>query len=1714
MNVVIPANLLARPALADLDAPAQDVRVPGVALGQAANLLLGLRPQWKNAETLGLPFFPPEIDALPTQQVVITPSPSAFWSFPSISLHDDLDSLLGDVLSIQIAPVLGDQGALSLPTGTLATDQLDREAVLGRLSTQLGIDLTREYSFMLVQLVRQVGEASHRYVAGSGGAETDHLTPRAQAIVNALPGVTALRPDMPTTLGEATAILGCFGTIGTHFVSAVTAGDRIFQVFAYERDTTFEAIKAAFNKSTRGAATLSGIEAISFRYYTTPRGNDTGLDLGYVRARGSLCIASNDPAFARSLKAGEWHQKRAGGDSIFAAYDEAAQDSKVQLEQFVQVVPISVTLTPIGNLVPVEKSTYARWLWTTILKGALLQKHGTRMRMTFPEARPFSWSDWLPQSGGWLSTIMTPSVNVYDTHVALPSVRLTNRAVVKNFTSWSIVLEGGTNVTEIPGGNVAMAAFLIDASGDGQPPILQLDNKAAVDSLTLLCDQMFGALVIQDKAKQIRRTAVSGIVLETTPATGDTGRASVRASRDMYGVRSTDWLSRQIDNLNFALTSCQTLLYGRGGDDKSARMLARAALSWLAELIPNREDVADDLLAFRTRAAYLAHIAGRLQEDGVPVPYLTYSAYENYINALTGAASSLDSAIQSYQAQIAIQTAREQAAKTAEEVNRNIKTTGQLLSSYIGAVAKNQDDIAGSYDSIIQVKQRDLDSAIKSLATISKSVDDQQIAVENAKLEFQQAMVKFEETEIIKFCLNVAVGLITIGFAFAIPSSSINAVKDLGETAQKIQKLANVLKALMDFEKTLESFGRSMVALNKTLDDLQKVSLDLPTSRQWNEMALNFDAALAGAPSEVGGQKAKLVAAFKIMVLRVQDLLTTQAKIATFRAEIALNTAQQKINADHRARLQKLTANLHLGDELTPPNVSEIDLIGLCGQLQSRLNQCLSALSQALVLQDSAVVYELLSPPTPIRGFDLTTLRLTMASQQGAILKAKTKFNPPPTKHDPIQISIKGVPIWALTRGNIYSFELQPSMSEFQPYNMVRVQKVTADITNIKTSASGRYIVTLSCLGNPFQDRDELGVPLTYNTITRKFGPFEYNVFTKKLLSGEDTGEIGSEITKITPFSTWQVALPNDANINLDLDFGGEVTVDIVLTFWVETLFSVSMRRMLRARGINVAMATHADMVSLLRESPLAVADAARPAATLDDMLTQMSQAQGVLKGWDCVLNLLEDPVNKFIAAQFAERYPTSKPMVVDVGFGQSLPLQRTKSLLSYTKISVTLGPPLMQFQANNHDYVAVTQTIQTAEIRRGSRVVDQAKAAVPHPVDFDNPDITWDDPTTIDVAGKPTVRGAVALGTVQGLVEPPLPDGSKGKASDTHSVVLDFAKGSFTVRDLNIDTNNADLNLQLSNWFTASEIKYLINTVVFNDVSTLKALQPVSFKLNVLTTNSGKDILQVFITTTGEQKNNLTINVNEPIPDGFHNSLMINTKIMFQDIFVESFNKGSTNVTVAQVKPPNDFTAWGAKVSSGTVSGEVQFENTTRRQTRIREGSNVVSWELNGLQFNPTKDQGVSLTYTAEKDVPFQTRVYISNPRGYSGWSNWRDHNCHVKVTLNGNYALQVDTKANTVKIASTPPMVRLTGPDLQPTGPCECNDNDLRLRVGQLLRQQVPDKLRDAMGGIQFKPVSVFALYNLLFPAGDFIVMKDAYVPGDLVVLGSFSKYVPPPT
>ncbi|RWW91708.1 hypothetical protein [Flavobacterium cerinum] len=1711
--------------LSFLENTVQPYILQGIKLGQATNLLYGLKTGLSTKTSNVSPFFTPAIEPLPLIDAVISPNDKAYWQLPRITIHSNVNSLLSAVFPYTINPLTGDLSTFSLPSGPLLIEDLNKSAVITELSSYLGVDLTVQNLFMLVELNRSVGSASHNYTAGTGGNANEHLTPKAEQAVNSL---NEMFSDSTGKLNATNAkeFINSYNTVGTHYVSKITAGDRIFQVFAYN-SKTFVELTNAFNASSEGKGYVDGIEANSFQYYTTPFNSSTGVELGYVTQLGNINIVSSDSVFQNSLKAGLWNDaNRAHGNSIFSAFNNP---EKIQLTDFKSVVRVSFELTPIGNLIPVDKSEKGRNYWNRLFKGAMLQKYGHNIRVTYPTQNSYQWKNLLSNSGAWVSTIATPSVNVYDGHLALDKIQLTNREIVKDFSSWSVVMESQKSSTPIPGEAISLFSYLIDTTGPDAPPSIELSSKTAFNNIKMACGEMDGALTIGYTNATEQKTVIDGIVLISNTSKDQSDRSTITINSDLFGEQDSVLLTNQSQNLNFSIVTCQTLLYSRGNTAKDAQDLAHNCLVWLTDIIPNTETISSELATVRLRASYLAHVAGNLEEEGVTVPYLTYKSYEKYIDEMSKAAGSLNATIYNYQNKIELQKNAELAATNAQEINDNIKKSGNLLKEYIDAVAINQGDIAANYDNIINTKKRELKSTISSFSSLVKGVEDQKKAVRYAKQDFEKAMVDYETTLIIKAVIDISMAFMAVGSTIVIPSSSISALASLGSTAQKIQKILNVTTKIYDLEKTIEKSVKDIVSVTNTLDQLAKAQLDMPSSLEWSEMGINFEASLASTPSEVAGAKAKYVAAFKILVLRAQAMISAQSKIAQINAEIMLNEAQSKINQDQKDRLNKIVKGLNYGST-TKPNLSEVDLLSLTGYVQSQLNQVLGSLAQALILQDSAVQFELLANPTPIKKFDLNSLHLVMVSQQANIITAKQAFNPPPfVVNDPIQYIIKSVPVKEFTKGNTYEFTIQPSAKEFQPYNMIRINQVVVDVPQIKGSKNGKYRLDLSCLGNPFQDRNPSGEPLVFNTMARYFGPFEYQADNHKPIFGNETGAIAKDITHITPLSTWQVTMP-ELPVNENIDFGENEFVDIVLSFRIEALAQNALSRFCALKGKSANKMSHSDLVKTMllmakKVQPLKnksatpqLNEATPQDATLQNMLEQMNQAQGVLKGWDCVLNMLEEPVNKFLAKQYEEKYPTQKPMVVEVGFCVPSPSPIPSfpgTIFNYTKFSVNLAQPLLEFQGNNSNYVKVTQLIQSGFIQTGSMFSPKENQACPIPLNIENPEIKWGEKKIIDVSKKPKLVGTVGLGLVQGLVEPILPDGKKGDKNDSHSVILDFSKGSFIAENLNIDTDNATLNLQLSNWFETSEIKYLINTVVFNDATTLKSLQPTKFKLNVLTTNSLKNILQVFITTTGQQQSNLTINVNEPIPDGYHNSLMINTKIMFNNIFVDSFNRGTSNIQVAPVIPKNDFTTWSAKITSGTVSGEAKFNNTGSSETRINASGNTIVWPLKDLTFTPTIENGIQLTYEANQNVGFQNRrytCYASEFGSNCSWGSWNSYSVDVNVKLTGNYPLQVinSGKQQEIQIASTPPTVTVTPPDLKPTGPCECNDNDLKIQVGNILSEQVPQKLKDSMGGIKFSPISVFALYNLLFPTDNFIEMKSAYVPGDLVVLGTFNKFV----
>ena len=76
------------------------------------------------------------------------------------------------------------------------------------------------------------------------------------------------------------------------------------------------------------------------------------------------------------------------------------------------------------------------------------------------------------------------------------------------------------------------------------------------------------------------------------------------------------------------------------------------------------------------------------------------------------------------------------------------------------------------------------------------------------------------------------------------------------------------------------------------------------------------------------------------------------------------------------------------------------------------------------------------------------------------------------------------------------------------------------------------------------------------------------------------------------------------------------------------------------------------------------------------------------------------------------------------------------QTVLGYTRFSVQLGQPLLAFQANNSNYVAVTQAIQSGQIETGSKMISTKGASCPVPLNLDETGASPSAPDANDPTG------------------------------------------------------------------------------------------------------------------------------------------------------------------------------------------------------------------------------------------------------------------------------------------------------------------------------------------------------------------------------------------
>ncbi|KUM02984.1 hypothetical protein AWB61_12925 [Chromobacterium sp. F49] len=1330
------------------------------------------------------------------------------------------------------------------------------------------------------------------------------------------------------------------------------------------------------------------------------------------------------------------------------------------LRTFSRIVPIAVELSSLSLFL----EYYRKITWRRICLAALYRKCGGSIQVGFGLVSDPIVSQMYSGEGGLLSLIASPVIKLFRRRFAPAEMNLVASERIRETSIVCNLLEVSSDCS-LPGETVTLLAQMVLAGSAGPdlPKLTLSDAAYAADKLWF--GQFQGALRLVAATSQDWTLIVDGVRFDTCPDE-ETGQMRVVATRDLCAPPTADILPILKQPLQFAQVSTEALWrVNQVAPREGVTRRIQALLDWLVFIIPG--DTSDETLAWvRLSCLYLARAAGTLTNAARRVPYLTYGAYRELMDSVIEVTDDITRTSQDYQNRIRERQQAERLIKAAETLNQNIIASGAMLTDYISASAQQQTELARLHASIVEVDDTAIAKTAASLQELDRLFAEQQMEVDKAVEHYQTAVANWETMEIIKFSINLCLQVFKVGFAISTPiAPAKEGVTGLGETAKKIQKLVGIIAGINKVMKLIEGGVDNIKAAQSMLEDIESGTDNLISALEWNEFRANMKLALSTGPSLP--EKNALEVAFDILVQRAQAQLNAQANAKKLIGDRLLNLQRQRINQSQADRLASIASKLSQ-QQIDDASLCNIDLVSLSGELEAQKLQMTLTLAQTLLVQDQALQFEYLQEPLDLPALDLQALKMALVRQNVSTIKALELLSPVPQQlSEPIEYMIEGVPVSTLINGSSFRFAIPLSAREFLPFTMVRVKDVTLRIDGVAGSDGGKTVSRLLYLGNPFEDRAQNRDPLCFSSVSRKLE------FLTDLKSGDvvfgGAGAAIDNISHITPFSDWEVSFPKVAS-NKGLTFEG-ATVDLYLSFNLITQLNDAPLFLQRKALPKMAM-----------QRSLDANGAQAPVVSRNDTLAAM-KGRSVTKGWDVVLNLTEAKINALFEEQYNDR-KNNPQFVREIPKTENVYTDEDTGTTTRTVYSMQLGAPRIEFMNNNSQYAKVFMEVTGGSYEFG---VLNDGTYIPISAIKDS-----------DMKGK-TLTAYAELGKIEGSVD-----------NSRNQVVVNLSKGTFSTNLFKITTTNPMFNGFIAEYFAELDTNYELGALSMDKYSVIDALKPRKFQFNVLRTNAEKDLLQLFITTDGTQKSTLSLDVEEPVPDGDDCSMIVSSRIIFDKVLPASLRDGGSYLTLEGVDPGNNHTTWSGRFTSGTLQATFTSSNPN---IRISSSSNLVPVDFTGMIIGCDDGANLKINYAKTESRSFQYyKEHCSptpgDPLNPSCIHSWDNHQLDVTVSLSSDLPISFGGSGQNqqIDINASSAIVKVGG-NLSPAGSCETNDRELQSNFLDQLSNQLPPYIRSNLG-VNFQGISLFALKNLLFPANNIITFNGAYTPGDMIVFGTIAS------
>ncbi len=471
------------------------------------------------------------------------------------------------------------------------------------------------------------------------------------------------------------------------------------------------------------------------------------------------------------------------------------------------------------------------------------------------------------------------------------------------------------------------------------------------------------------------------------------------------------------------------------------------------------------------------------------------------------------------------------------------------------------------------------------------------------------------------------------------------------------------------------------------------------------------------------------------------------------------------------------------------------------------------------------------------------------------------------------------------------------------------------------------------------------------------------------------------------------------------------------------------------------------------------------------DMLAAISNAS-VTMGWDAICALHVGDVNALLFKAYAYGGP--------VQVAKSVEISATIGGLA-VDLDLRLGPPLIAFGTGAQ---ASTASIDM-----------------------------WVTGGTIKISGSgPVIELKIAANSVQISGTASLSQ-LGGQMLDYGSVALDLAAGTFSVAMTGLDAGAEQaVGAAIGQYFAQHDTKYGLGSVAFTANPAYPCLAPTSFSFGSQTDQGGDQCLLIFITTNGTPGQAGPIGLPSgalPIPDGYTAALFVSSSALFNGVLAPQFT---------------------AALAATGLTGQVTVTEIGYRETMQPAYILTVAPSAGGFTIDNVAGTSPVHWYTGVTTIPLTSLQVAPGTTGVSGTLS---SSFTVPIYLYLKQEVQETADVRVATSVAVQTLVQAGGADGQEiaiemtpgtisvTGTADASSQNGPI-IDQIFNQpgtqtamatQVEYALSTPLArlfGFDFTPLSTFALTNLLFGDQVGMVLDQAYVPADLLAIGTVAQCV----